>query len=250
MDFFTRQYPYLLVGIILSIPWLAIFLARRDLRREMLFVGVIGIFASFTDVLYIPEYWDPAFIFKPLLLPMLGLHVTLEDTLFGFFLAGIAAATYFLLEGKTLRRNIHSHHNFILAFAVFTLLFFGLEKFFPGATIYNHVFAFVVASFIVMMQRRDLIRQILLSGIFVTIYYFSMFKLMDAITGDFLAATKYDLTNLSGYYVWGAPIEELLFPLGVGMFCSVVYEYLLNFKTVALSTRKRASHFVNSKLAR
>lgn len=214
----------------------------------MLAVGIIGIITSFTDILYIPEYWNPNFFFEPLPISSLGLHITLEDTLFGFFLAGVAASTYFFIEGGTMRKMPHKHKHFILAFVMFAILFFGLEKIFPQWTIYNHIFAFFVAAAAVIVQRPDLTRQILLSGLFVTIYYFGIFKLMDVLTGDFLKATSYNLENLSGHYFWGVPIEEILFPLGVGMFGSVIYEYMLNLKTVKLRVKSRGGYKFSSNI--
>lgn len=232
---FLQNYPYLVVDILLCIPWAVIFVARKDLHKEMLIAGTLGAVAAFTDILYIPEYWSPDFIFGPLVLGQdhLRLGISLEDALFGFFLAGIASVIYESLrkEGLYHRHKLHRHW---VALLVFALLFFGLEFLFPGYTIYSHVTALVAGALVVVWQRKDLLPQILTASLVLTVGYGFLFKMLDWLYQGIMHATRYNPHNLSGLYVFHIPVEELLFPFGVGLFGSAIYEYL-----VGLATRKK-----------
>ncbi|MBI4050374.1 MAG: hypothetical protein HY396_00135 [Candidatus Doudnabacteria bacterium] len=167
----------------------------------------------------------------------IGIGISLEDLLFGFFLAGIAGVVFEILERKKLRRiPTRKNNRHLASILVFFLLFFGLEFIFPHVTIYNHIIALITGAVIVGAQRRDLIPQIVFSGLVFTVFYVLLFYVSDFLYNDILYATNYNLQNLFGIYLFGMPIEEMVFAFGVGAFASAIYEYLRGYKTVIFRT--------------
>jgi hypothetical protein len=233
--FFLASHPYFGVCIILGLVWCLIFLWHRKLHKEMLIAGLLGAAAALTDVLYIPSYWSPNFVFPLLRLgfshnsQFFGIALSLEDLLFGFFLAGIASVIYELFFNEY-PVHMPGHARHIVAFIVFVVLFLVPSYFWPEKTIYWHVLALCIGAAIVAFQRRDLFRKVIIAGILFMCFYGLIFLLMNFLYGGILIAAHYNVADLSGYYVFGIPIEELLFPFGVGAFGSVVYEYLLGFR--------------------
>jgi hypothetical protein len=71
---FGIESGYLIGSLILGIPFVCIYIARKDLRREMLLGGLLllpfAIFAPF----YIPEYWNPPYYFRQVLPFALGIE--------------------------------------------------------------------------------------------------------------------------------------------------------------------------------
>ena len=91
-------YFYLCGTIVYVLVWLVLFLKRPDLRKEMLVMSVLfGIGALVTAKLYLADWWRPATV--------TGTAVGIEDFLFGFSAAGIAAVCYEELFRKRLRRD-------------------------------------------------------------------------------------------------------------------------------------------------
>ena len=74
------QYAYIIGVGIAAIPWAVMFWRRSDLRREMIFAGLLGAAIGSTGSLYMPQYWNP-----PTIGNLLGRYgVSLEDILLGF----------------------------------------------------------------------------------------------------------------------------------------------------------------------
>jgi hypothetical protein len=62
-----------------------------------------------------------------------------------------------------------------------------------------------------------------------TVLYFLMFRIVLFLYPEFIQR-YYTIKNLLGIYVFGIPIEELLFAAAGGAVWSVAYEYLHGYK--------------------
>ena len=86
------KYAYLLGDLILFAVWSILFL-RKDLRKEILTVSIIGgVLGPLSEAFYIRDYWQPQ-LFN-------GWTIGIEDFLFGFFFTGITASIYEEVFGK------------------------------------------------------------------------------------------------------------------------------------------------------
>ena len=58
-------YVYLIASFIMAIFWAIFFIIRKDLRKKILFTSLIGGILGFTEIFFVPNYWNPQFeVFK------------------------------------------------------------------------------------------------------------------------------------------------------------------------------------------
>ena len=227
-DFFYAH-AYAVGGLILFVAWLPFYIKRRDLRKEIIFAGLLGLFLSFTNKLWVPYYWSPDFLFN--LMNRVGFSI--EDLAFGFFAGGIAAVIYEEVESKKLikierRKGIH-----LSALAILVVTYFTLAMIFPEKILLDWFIAAVMGSIFVSIIRHDLIKQILVSGVLFALIYFVLFQIFMAIFPGWLQ-TFYNLNNFWGIFVVGIPLEEIAFAFSTGLLWSVIYEFTMGYKTAKI----------------
>jgi len=221
-----EQYAYLTGALILGFVWSIMFLARKDLHREMILISLLSVPFAFSEFLYVPEYWNPPVMFN--LINKIGFSI--EDVLFCFFAGGIASVVYEFFWQKKLRKKIFSHKDHILPYLLAIIIFIGLEFIFPAKTIYNMIVALLAAAIFMGYKRKDLIGQIIFGGIFFASLYFVLFIIFDNLFPEFI--TKYySHDNLLNIYLFSIPLEEILIAFSTGTVWSVFYEYIKSYKT-------------------
>ena len=100
------QYVYITACAILAVFWSLIFLARKDLRREMLWASLWGTPFGLIDYFLVPRYWNPESIFG--LIKKYG--VGPESFIFFFLMAGIVSVIYeFIWRKKTAKSRVKKH---------------------------------------------------------------------------------------------------------------------------------------------
>ncbi|OGK20656.1 hypothetical protein A3C23_05685 [Candidatus Roizmanbacteria bacterium RIFCSPHIGHO2_02_FULL_37_13b] len=224
------QNAYLIGTLVAFFPiWLIFFLWRKDLRREIIVTGIFGaILAPVSEILSFRDYWRP-----PIMLQLPFNTGGIEDILFGFIIAGIAATFYEICLGKHFSRVRNRIHHWILITVIsFFILLPSMVIINLGFNI-NSVYALIVIlaswSLIVLFYRHDLLRDALLSAIFFGIFYFLAFLIIlemypQAVSRFWL------LENLSGILLLGIPIEELLFAFFTGLAVGPFYEFMCGLR--------------------
>lgn len=85
----SYQYSYLIGDLILLAIWLVLFLWRKDTRKEMAIISLLfGFLGTVVTLIYLMDWWHP--------LTITGTRIGIEDFIFGFSTAGIAAVVYSL----------------------------------------------------------------------------------------------------------------------------------------------------------
>src|SRR3990172_9898366 len=84
------MYEWLAFSLLLVGVWLVIYVARRSLRKEMLWVSLFTSFTGFAEPLFVQAYWSPPSLFD--LARRTGFDV--ESLIFSFAVGGIAAVLY------------------------------------------------------------------------------------------------------------------------------------------------------------
>lgn len=214
-------YSYLIANIVMLLIWLVLFLFRRDVRREMLFLSfVVGICGLLTEPLYTVDWWRP--------LTITNTRVGIEDFLFGFWIGGISAVIYEevfkkkIYIRKTKRRG---HISYIL------FLFIGLGTIFYASfymlklnSFYSSVVALVPLILFVWIKRNDLIIDSLATGLLVPLLGLLWFWIPEYLTPGWIE--KYWLlNNLSGITLMKAPLEDLIWGFLVGAYVGPLYEF-------------------------
>ncbi|MFA6270440.1 MAG: lycopene cyclase domain-containing protein [Candidatus Paceibacterota bacterium] len=231
---------YLVEIFILFLAWLAFFISRKDLRKDMLWSGYYYfIILSIGFILIkivspnisanktiIPGYWNPDTFFD---LGRITGGYSIEDAFYMFLTGGIAAAVYEVIfrkknTGKKLKNKPH--------YALISGVLVGgiTSSIFDLNLIWVLIIFGFVASLVICLQRRDLIAEVILGGISYLFVYIFFSLLFTSIFPNYIT-DFYSLQNLSGVLTFNhIPIEELLFALSFGMSWSPIYEYVKNEK--------------------
>src|SRR3990167_2303674 len=169
-------YTYLLANIVELVIWLALFIWRKDIRREMLimsfYFGMAGVVLEFV---YTIDWWHP--------LTITGTRVGIEDFLFGFWIGGIAAVIYEVVFRRHLRSMrkrpiIGNDHSLFLQLSLLGLLgsFIFMTSLVSGT---NSFVASVVTLILLLMymwyRRPDLIPESLASGVLIIVIWYPWF---------------------------------------------------------------------------
>ena len=229
------QYTYLIGDLILLIIWLALFLRRKDTRKEMLIIGIcFGLATILTYAAYAEDWWRP--------LTLTGeSNFSVEDFLFGFFIGGISAVIYEHLFNKRIKiknvkklkdkkRNISLLIILFLMAAIFLVSFFILGN----NSLKSTIAAFVIPTLIIYKKRPDLIKNSLVSGVLILALSIVGYNILNLITPGFFDQF-WLFENIGRKIFLGIPLEEYVFYLLLGMFVGPLYEYwkegkLINIK--------------------
>jgi len=221
------KYAYILGTLLICFPiWLLLFLRRKDLRKEILFTSLVGgFFGPVSQLIYTKDYWKPE---------LFSNHtIGIEDFLFGFFIAGIAASIYEEVYGKRFakrtQRNTNWHMNFISLVVVVFGTFFILTLSTNVNSIYASMIAFLVGTSIIFFKRRDLAKDTLFSGLFLAIFGLITYTVLLALYPDLITRWWF-MDNISGVFVLGIPIEEIMWGFTGGMFIGPFYEFIVGLK--------------------
>jgi len=219
------QYAYITACAILAVFWFLIYLARKDLRREMLWASFWGLPLGFTDYFLVPRYWHPDSLFG--LVKKYGFG--LESFIFFFMVSGIAAVVYeFLCRRKTVKMVARKQRfplPFLVSLAVFSLLLY----IFPDSAIYALMAGGAAGALAMVYFRPDLWRQVVAGAfIFSLLYFFALFLDIQIFTG--VVQDFYNLKNLWGILVLGVPLEEIVVAFFAGAFWSTSYEFIKSYK--------------------
>lgn len=230
---FDHQYGYFIGSLILGLTWLACWWWRKDLRPEIMFGSLLGLPFGISEFFYVPEYWSPPTLFG--LVDKVGFGI--ESLLFCFFATGIATVVYEIFFNSKLKKmkNDTSTKGLILTFlplAISIGIILGGELLYPADSIYTLFVAGVITASVIGSLRPDLIKQILVSGLFFCVVYGVLFTLFDHLFPDYIA-NIYSNHNLWGWYLFDIPAEEYAFAAALGMSWSTLYEYMFRYKTVA-----------------
>ena len=220
------QYAYLVGNFLIGLPlWVFLFVYRKDLRKEILISSaLIGILAPLWSPWFIKDYWHP----ESLNFWRLGAG----DFMYGFFFGGIANVIYEEIFGKHYAKRKNRKHHwswFILPFAALGVLVFNIPVLLGINSIYAAITTFVVLSSVMVYFRRDLLIDTLMSGVLVGLITLLGYVLFLALFPGIVHAW-WKLSNLSGIFVMGVPIEELLWAFGLGMVAGPFYEFFMGLR--------------------
>jgi len=222
------KFAYLYGALIFFVPWLILFLWRKDVRKEMLIMGFLfSIAAPMGGYLwYTIDWWHPETITNT--------KVGIEDALLGFSNGGIIAVVYEELFRKKLKdRKELLDKKTIVKFTSITLLTFlvmgfsfsilGLHSF------YANVIGLLIPSLIILYKRKDLIKNAIITGFLTVILSIPIYLILEFIFPGVIIHSWY-IENLSGILFLGIPIEDLIWYFFAGVWGGPLYEFCRNIK--------------------
>jgi len=221
------KYAYILGTLLICFPiWLTLVLHRKDLRKEILLTSLVGgFFGPISQLIYTKDYWKPELFSNQ--------TIGIEDFLFGFFIAGIAASIYEGVYGKRFAKRTQRDTNWFVNFAMLVTVVFGTFLILTLSTNVNSIYAsmvsFLVGTSIIFFKRRDLAKDMLFSGLFLAIFGLISYTILLAVYPDLITKWWF-MNNISGVFVLGIPIEEIMWGFTGGMFIGPFYEFIVGLK--------------------
>ena len=226
MDEFAVKYGYLIFNLAMGVVWLAFFLVRKDLRKELLWISSIMTIAGLTERFFVPVYWSPGSVFD--LINTIGFGI--ESFLFAFFASGIAGVSYEVFARRHLRRGHfkHTHYRMLPVLAFFVVL---LIMIFNDLNIhlYSLVIPAALIAVLIGLHRSDLRREILWGGVFFAVIYLLLCLAFTLVFPNYLESI-YNLPNLWGIFILDVPLEEVIFAFSIGAMLSPMYEYVQGYR--------------------
>jgi lycopene cyclase-like protein len=223
------HYAWFTWSVLLLLVWTIVYRSLRSTQsgREMLAVSLWTSLLGFTELLFVPSYWNPPSLFDL----AQRIHLDIESVLFSFGVGGLTVAIYewiFPVRHQTAsfgERQMSRHRFHIVALLTAPVLFVALS----GATrlnpIYSAILALMGAGLATCYCRPDLMSKMMGSAFLFLGFYFAYFLTLLMIYPDYVRLV-WNLPAISGVLVLGIPVEELAFALSLGFFWSSVYEHL------------------------
>ena len=219
------HYVWLLWSAAFLVPWLALYMAARDFRGEMLRMSALTSLLGLTEPIFVPSYWNPPSLFD--LAQRTGFDI--ESLVFSFAIGGIGAVAYNVAARRylhpvsvSLRRAArHRLHGLALAapFAAFVPLFM-----LPWNPIYAAIGALAIGGAACALCRPDLASSTLVGGLLFTGLY-AAFMLLLILAAPGYIEQVWNLAALSGIRPFGIPLEELAFGFAFGAYWAGQYEH-------------------------
>ena len=189
---------------------------------------VFGLVSFLAEPLFLRDYWHPGYL-KPLFVG--GYQIgSLEDFLYGFLKGGIASVIYEEIFGKFLAKRKNRKHHWVWFLAPFYMG--GVALFIVPIYLLNlnSLYAALLASLFCfsfyVWLRKDLLFDSLMSGILVGALSIVGLWILTLIFPE-MFHLYWKLHNLSGIFVAGVPVEELLESFAVGMIGGPFYEFFM-----------------------
>ncbi|MDO8482375.1 MAG: lycopene cyclase domain-containing protein [bacterium] len=223
------QYAYMVLGGVYFTLWVIFFVYRPDIRREMLVMSVmVTIVTLIVEPIFITDYWTPTL--------WNGWKVGFEDVLYGFATGGVASSLYqvffrkyFVSSGVVSFRWSLAVSLYVVGFSVFFVVKYGLGF----STMVAALNGFSMIFMFMMLFRSDLLRLSFYNGLLCAALTLPMYLFVLALFPRFVMET-WHVSNLSGLFLMGIPIEEFIWSFAFGLVSGPFYKCLtgLRLKTV------------------
>jgi hypothetical protein len=227
--------PFLIVSLVLFLVWAVLFLASRSTRREQAIMSLIGLILSPGALFWAATDYRSG-----------GAGVSslgIEDILFSFALFGIAAVIYQVLFGKHVSNwrgeryrignpAMHWISHLILTFGIWAFIALTTALVFHLSSVQAFILGGLIIGVYIIADRKDLMLDALLSGLFVAMLVFIIEQLFFMRLFPVAAIMFWRQDSLSGIILGGIPIEEILWAAIVGFAIGPFYEYVRRYKLI------------------
>jgi hypothetical protein len=213
---------YLLIALLLLLPWRAIYIAKTGLRKKMLKTSFMGGLAGFiAEYWYFKDYWQPPTI--------LGTSViSFEDFMFGFAITGISVTIYETAFAATFtrhRKNRKKLFSFMFLCGIAAMVIFN--QLLGANSIVVSCTVFMLFTTFIITLRPDLVRMAFFSGLLMIAVVLPVYTLLfDLLNTDYwddywlLAHTPLGITVLGNI-----PVSELCWYFSWGSFAGIAHHF-------------------------
>tara|TARA_Y100000310_G_scaffold329510_1_gene399519 strand:- start:1209 stop:1907 length:699 start_codon:yes stop_codon:yes gene_type:complete len=217
-------YTYLIGALILLVPWIILFLWRKDTRKEMLIISIIfGFIGVLFESITMLDWWRP--------LTITGTLPSIEDFIYTFAIAGIGAVAYSVIFNKKVKIKKRSEKtefkrnlNFGFLGLMGILIFFGSFFILKLNTLIAFIIGALIPIFIIWIKRKDLILSSIISGFLLLIISAPVYYLLELISPGWIDAFWY-FQNTPKIILFWVPIDDIIFYFLSGLLLGPLYEY-------------------------
>jgi len=225
--------PFLIASLALFLVWAVIFFLSSATRREQAIMSLVGLVLSPGALLLASNDYraggEAANTFG------------IENLIFSFALFGIAAVAYQAVLGKRVadfrgeryrisHPGLHWAAHLALVLGIWVFITLVLNLIFALGTIQSLIVGGLMIGTFMIADRRDLLLDALLSGLFIGILVFTTEQIFFARLFPDAALMFWRVENLSGIVLGGIPIEEILWAAVVGFAVGPFYEYIRRYR--------------------
>lgn len=225
------KYIYFVGNVIFLMIWLVFFAKRKDLREEMLFLGIIfAIMGPLAQGLwYTKDWWNPVTI--------TGTSVGIEDVMLGFTNAGIASVLFETVFNRKYSRKIKISMKaitkalprmIVLSLILVIPIFIGFYLFKTHSFIAN-ISGFLLATGYILVNRPNLLKDSVITAALMPFVALPVFIVIYILDSNYIELV-WQLRNLSGVIILGAPLEDLIWYSAVGLFIGGLFEFVFDYK--------------------
>lgn len=235
-------YAYLVGSSAFLLLWIPIFVLRKDLRRQMLFMSfgtaVAGLMLEY--FVWTLDWWRP--------LTITGTKIGIEDIILGITNGGLAAVLYEVVVGRRTRslrkdsvtKRAFEKRKWLLWVPFFISSVVGSVTFW---VIGWHSFwatfsSCLIGAGLIVLLRSDLLVEAVFGGIAMILVALPIYRFWSFIFPDVIEKF-WLINNLSGIMVWGIPIEDLGFYFAVGAVLAPFYEFVSEKKLIKIPKRSK-----------
>ena len=222
------QYAYLIGCLLYGLIWFAIFLLRKDLRKELILITLFCAPLGFTEWLY-HDYWQPLFLFP--LLPRIGL----EDFIYAGIVSGVSAVIYEIVAQRRTYKQRRLHPGWmgtIWLSSIFvggTIILFVATTWLHINSVYVSVMGFGVVGSMIVWRRPDLLRDALISGLLMALTTFIVEEIWLLFYPNAFQIF-WELHNVSNLLFLRVPIEEIWYSFAWGTAIGPMYELIAGLR--------------------
>jgi len=221
------RFTYLIGSVIFMIPWLILYLLRKDIRAEMLMMSILMAFASFITgyLFWTIDWWQPETI--------TGTKVGIEDLILGFANGGVAAAIYEEIFKKHFSRRRHDKNKIKLVILILFSIIFIFYLFYIIRLTSFLASAIVMTLFgiLILYLRRDLVLDAIVSGLLMAIVSIPVYLILEIVSPGWIDKT-WLYSFLSEIKILGIPIEDLIFYFLAGFIAGPFYETWQGYRLI------------------
>ena len=222
------------MGLIFLIIWAFLFITQKRDRKEMLTMSIIfAIIAPIAEYLFIQDWWKP--------LTISNTAIGIETIIVGFMIGGIASISYSVLFQKKLKKISRKTErelnlNLILFLSILAILSIGLFYLLNNSLIAT-IIAFSVPTILMLIKRKDLIWNSIVSGIILLVIAFVVYFILNLLTPGWVNQFWY-FKNVPSTIILSLPIDDILWYFFAGAFIGPLYEYWEERKLISIKKKK------------
>jgi len=189
--------------------------------------SLCALFGPIGEYFFFKDYWRPYLMG---ILKMFNVVIAIEDLVFGFVFGGIIAVIYEFFIGKKFMKRERPNYVMLLLIVNGLAIFVALTSILGINSIISCMIAFLINTVIMYIKRKDLIWDIILSGLFTGIialvFYFIYIRIFPGYVEKVWLLKN---TNL-GILFLGIPLTEIFWAFTAGMAIGPFYEFLMGYK--------------------